>query len=367
MAFRNQRRRRVLNEESVSADSPDDASLRIAAVDEADSRSTSYASARRTPRERALHDLVPTRYLSIALIIASCLSLVAIVEGLHLAARALAARWSADALGAFDLAAPRNVSHWLGSTLLVMTALAALFVYSLRRHRADDYHGRYRVWIGMALAALVASLTETTDVGRLLHEAARRAAISFSLDPTIVWPAGVTLLVSLLMVRVLIEVRRCSAAVASLAVAALNFLAAAAINRAWLVDVADLDQPMAGRGLCLTGYIFMLATCMLFARHVVLQIEGVVAAPPIKPRRTTKKQAAPVAPDATVRPSTPPRTDLDNVEAATESDPPVSLRAGRQGAGTTSATGAGASTSSGLQLSRTERRQMRREQRRMAS
>ncbi|HEX3727084.1 MAG TPA: hypothetical protein VHV08_12605, partial [Pirellulales bacterium] len=93
-----------------------------------------------------MHDLFPTRYLTIALVAIAGLASVAVIALMHHWSGSLAAMLSAEEVAALDLRAPHNISHWFSAILLAAASLVAMFIYSLRKHRLDDYHGRYRVW-----------------------------------------------------------------------------------------------------------------------------------------------------------------------------------------------------------------------------
>ena len=69
-----------------------------------------------------------------------------------------------------------------------MASATCLLTYSIRRHRIDDYRGRYRVWLGAALACLVAereqrrractrSLADVAEPRHRLDGAARRRGV----------------------------------------------------------------------------------------------------------------------------------------------------------------------------------------------
>ncbi|XZE54554.1 hypothetical protein SH139x_000524 [Planctomycetaceae bacterium SH139] len=59
---------------------------------------------------------------------------------------------------------PDSFGTWLSALLLAVTAGASLLVYQLRRHRADDYHGHYRLWRISILVCLLASVDCVTHL-----------------------------------------------------------------------------------------------------------------------------------------------------------------------------------------------------------
>ena len=53
-------------------------------------------------------------------------------------------------VAALDLAAKGSLGCWFSSLLLLAAAAVAILVYAVRRHRTDDYQGRYRIWLWAA-------------------------------------------------------------------------------------------------------------------------------------------------------------------------------------------------------------------------
>ena len=320
MSLRNERRRRLLSDDSLAGESDDDAPIRLAAdsAGESDTHQTAYAAAVRHDRQRAIHELLPSSYAAIGLVVFGGVALVGVVELLHVWSDSLADVLNAQEVLALSLLGARNVSHWLASTLLVVASLVAMHIYSLRRHRVDDYFGRYRVWLWTALGCMGASLAETAGLADLARGVCRRAAEYCSLEVTTVWPVFVGVTLTAIGIRLLFELRRSPLATLSLAVSAAGFLLAAVIDWNWLVEVSEANKPLAVRGSWLIGYVFLLATFLLYARHVVLEIEGVVVAPRPKRKRAKVKAAAEEAVEGVSahppQKSSTRRSDLDPVE-----------------------------------------------------
>ncbi len=66
------------------------------------------------------------------------------------------------------LRSTHGIGHWLTGQLWLLTALASWMIFSLRRHKLDDYRARYRIWIVVALAALFSSFDSATQFLYLL-------------------------------------------------------------------------------------------------------------------------------------------------------------------------------------------------------
>jgi uncharacterized membrane protein len=273
----------------------------------------------------------------------------------------LAHRWSprAEALfgaaGAafFDLAAPGNASGWLASMLMAAAALVATFIYTLRRHRVDDYHGRYRVWIWTAVACLAMSLGEATNLATLLRGLSDRAAVACGANEAVVWPATLGLILGLAGLRLLLEIRRSHGAVALWMLAAGLFLLATATDRGWLIHVPQSNRLLVERLCWLAGYMVVLATFLFYARYVGLQIEGKIAVVPtrLKPPRARKKKHR--------------RVDVEEAEAAPARMAPAQVRTDLEPASARAADESSAHGNGQLEgkLSKKERRRLRREAR----
>jgi predicted alpha/beta hydrolase family esterase len=373
MSPRHVRRRRLLTDDSLVSvsDAEGNAQIRLAdnSAGEPDPAPGPYACAARFDRERPLDELFPTRYLTIGLVVAASLMLVGLLEMLHVWSRSLSGALGAEDVAALSLDGTRNVSHWFASTSLTLTSLVAMFIYSLRRHRVDDYHGRYRVWIWTAIGCLSVSLAESSDVALLAHNICRRAAGLFSLSDQVVWPAIAGSVLTAIGIRLLVEVRRCGVAIFALSLSAASLVVTASLEHGWPIKVSEASTPLAERGFWLVGYVFLLATLLLYARHVLLEIEGLVVVAPTKPKRPKTKPVAP-RPSETLANNPPPkpalhlRSDLEPVEKPTSANPlarPVPAWTAHQPAAVPANSGASRGEQGNRGLSRAERRRLRRE------
>lgn len=334
----------------------------------------SYTDAAKLARQRAICTLLPARMLTIALAVGACLTMVGACLSLHVGSPAPASLVPAEDVAFLRLDAPGSIGDWLASTLLVVAGVLAVFIYSLRRHRIDDYHGRYRVWIWIMAVCLVASLAETTGLGRLARAICRLAADWSRVRNDVLWPATVSLVAAAMGLRLFFEIRKCRWAVAALAATGLGFLVAAAAGRDWPTPWTETGKPLLARGSWLAGYVFVLATFLLYARHVQLDVTGSLSVR-VKRRRPAVK--SPPGDDNQSEPSEPPakpalrlRTDLDPVESSSVGASRSQAVADSHAPDTARANAAiSIPQKSTNHLSKTERRRLRREAResRMAS
>ena len=117
-------------------------------------------------RQWRLLDLVPRRLVVLGPLLAAG---GAIAVGLEAAYAWMCPRAAAAGanLAALDIAAKGSLACWFSSLLLLAAAVMAVFVYAVRRHRTDDYQGRYRVWLWAAAGWLLMA----TDQAASLREA----------------------------------------------------------------------------------------------------------------------------------------------------------------------------------------------------
>jgi hypothetical protein len=207
----------------------------------------------------------------------------------------------AESLAPLDLAADHNLAVWFASLFLVSNMQLALLVYSVRKHRVDDYHGRYRVWLAMAAASLVASVDLATGVSRLLKVALAPAARWCGVAEhyglwTVLGVLGVYL-----SVRLVLETRRSSLALVTFLFAAISLAVPLTMSDRMFTFNLPLHATMFRVGLHLLGCLLLLAGTMLFARHVMLDVEGKLPerkARKLKPAKAKKaKTVRPVASD----------------------------------------------------------------------
>jgi hypothetical protein len=146
------------------------------------------AAAARTPaeydpvafpeRQPAVATLLPTHLgrlaawaVGITLIIAA-----AVAPGLHAPTfsalgRVVGPRFArtvAAAAACFDAGSMLSLAGWLSQVLLAVAAAVALVVRFMRRHRRDDFAGRYRAWGWLAGLFVAASCSAQTPVGRVV-------------------------------------------------------------------------------------------------------------------------------------------------------------------------------------------------------
>ena len=140
MAFLSvERRRRVLSDPTITA-----AAENVPAKKEGGKSKASgpaYA-AQALANQPAVTDLLPRRYSTIALWFLLSALAVAGIEALYIYRVDWTAVLTAAHAQALDVTARGSLASWCSSLLLLLSAGASLVIYSVRRHRVDDYRGR---------------------------------------------------------------------------------------------------------------------------------------------------------------------------------------------------------------------------------
>lgn len=353
----------MLADDSLSASESADATDRPVG-DRPDQAATGPAYANTVGHDggRRVVDLLPHGRVALTLAILAALMSVGLLSAVDIWSPSIGTLLGDPQLEVLRLDAQRGIAPWLASMLLAGCAPLAWLIYSLRRHRVDDYNGRYRVWLWIGLASLVGSMLESSDLGLLLKAACRRACGVCSLEATAVWNSCGALLLVAAALRLLIEVRHSRPAIAAWTASGVALVLSTAMVSPWL-EIVVTAFPPAARACWLVGYVFFLATLLLYVRFVRLQIEGVVALP----KRVRKVRVKTAQPDHAETPAKPRaalqlRTDLDPAPAATHAlrhSPTATANHDRSDEDSTLSV----ESHSGSGLSRAERRRMRRQTR----
>jgi hypothetical protein len=307
---RDDRRRRVLTDEAVAA--APTSSSRAGAPSSGPQRAARpsaaprYTEAALPVNQPRITDLVPLRYLAQALLIAAALGLAGICVALHVYA-ANRGGWQSNAEPAtvpafagesasldalFDLTSRRSLAAWLTSIGFLGGAGVSLMLYGLRRWRIDDYNGRYRIWLWSAVGCLLMSLDAVTAAGDVV-------AVVLMRQTGWVGPAGGVLwrltvgggAAAVVLARLVWEMRESRPATGLAVLAALLAAVSAGATPGLLAPRAE-PWPTLWAALALFAAVSFVGSMSLYARHVLLDAQGLLAAAPRRKRRRSAKTAA---------------------------------------------------------------------------
>ncbi len=137
-----------------------------------------YSPEARPERHPGIATFLPTRLPALAMAATAILMAMAVVIALGAYApaidaveRAAGSRFEPTMAALRACVDPRSgfsLAGWCSQMLLVGAALVALVVRHMRRHRRDDYRGRYRAWGWLAGLLFLAACSAQVPLGRLV-------------------------------------------------------------------------------------------------------------------------------------------------------------------------------------------------------
>ncbi len=289
---RDDRRRRVLNETSLGTLVPGAPKPRKRRTAKGWlGKSKNYGDATFLDEQPRVTDLVPTRLLPIIAWFSVAFGCVAGLEALYAEMPQVAAATGQRRIAAFDLAAQGSLATWFSSLLLLLATLAAILVYTIRRHKNDDYHGRYRIWIWAAFCWTLLSVDEVSN----LHEAFRDLMVRFCGTPllgdgSVWWLILGLFLFGSVGLRLLVDMRHCRASCSALILAGLCYALAAGCHFGLLVAGEVQRQVMIAAGTKMAGHLLLLLAIVLHGRHVILDAQGLISHEQPRPKRKSAKR-----------------------------------------------------------------------------
>jgi hypothetical protein len=274
---RSGRRRRVLNEEVLSASASHVALLAASDADRCDD-APRYGEAAAIEYHLQISDFVPRRHRSIALLVSAGLFTTSLVAALNQFAAPLAAA-AGVRTSSLSIAGGRGLAAWISSVVLLFTGLTCVLVLSIRRHRIDDIRGRFRIWRWAALACLVASANCVTAGHALVADVATHfTGWSMLRDGAAWWLCLAGAPLAWIAARTLFDVAECRLAALLLLTAGGCYFAALASFLGWIPGLDAVWAPVLTGSAALFGHWCLLSASVTYARHVVLDAQGLIAA-----------------------------------------------------------------------------------------
>jgi hypothetical protein len=247
-----------------------------------------YSEAAGVEHHPQVTGFVPRKFRSIALLaIAGAISTAAVIA-LHWFVAPLAAGYGVQRPSPLELGTPGNLAAWTSAVLLLAAAADCLLIYSLRRHRIDDYRGRYRAWLAAAFVCLLLSLNSVAPLhGLMAAVAAHHVGWTALADHAIWWLVVGGLPLGWIALRSWLDACESRLAAAALAAAFLAYAAGLvsllagwpAMEPPWLV-IFTAAAPLIGHWMLIIGLVS-------YSRFVVLDAQGLV---PV--RRSRRRQQA---------------------------------------------------------------------------
>ncbi|MCA9123100.1 MAG: hypothetical protein H6822_20005 [Planctomycetaceae bacterium] len=278
-----ERRRRVFRDEMLAASNEDGAasSESLKTGDDVDGRT--YSDAAAAQRQPSLTSLLPQRSLTlVALFVLGGIAITGI-ELLYTKFFIGLPDQFRDSLAVLDVASRGSVAHWFASLTLFTGAIASQLVYLIRRHRLDDYRGRYRVWHWATVCFLLASFDAATGAHAILQPAMIELTGKTLLGDGTIWVAIVLgCVIATCLVRLAIEVSGSRLATSFLSLAAGSYVAFLVVSFHPALSTAELTRVVAESATLLAGHFVLVYSVALYGRHVYQEAQGT--------RRATRKK-----------------------------------------------------------------------------
>ncbi len=288
---RSDRRRRTL----VDAPGAEGAPPQPAKASRSRKAPPAYTNAARQEHARRVTDLFPRTYLSLALIFLSGVTAIAGLIAGHVCLPQLASLGSKDGFAALDLSSRGSLASWLSSLMFALASIASLVVWSVRRHKLDDYRGHYRWWLVAAVAWLLMSVDATTG----LHDALRvvMTRLSATVGPLAGhgWWIGIWGLILVTTVtRLMLDMRQCRAALVITALSMVMWIGSLVARFAELqLDPAHVTLIIECTKL--VGHLLLVEGLLLYSRYVILHSQGMLPTRDSKRKEKAKKESAKAA------------------------------------------------------------------------
>ncbi len=213
------------------------------------------------------------------------------------------ARTFAVVAGAFDPRGTMPVQVWLAELALLTAAAVACSVRFMRRHRRDDYKGRFRAWGWLAAVLAVAAWAGAVPLGPMLSAFAADAS-GFTPGPAgIGWWLGLAAAVLAIVIpwAVLpLRERGMTAFWLTLALVAWSIAAATPWAGPWVSGEAR--AAILGQAAWSAGAGLMLIAMLAAARSVIREVRGQCGPVRIRPPRVRQKPVVADEPHDTPEP-----------------------------------------------------------------
>ena len=189
-------------------------------------KSENYGDSEFLQTQARLTDLVPRRLVPYLLCLKGGLAIIAGLMAFYVwAPKLIPDGQPASQLA--DLGKCGSLGNWFASLLLLMATALAGMIFSVRRHKVDDYRGHYRVWLWVATAWFLAA----TDAAANLHQGFQQLMVSLTSwrlagEGSLWWVGAVLLFAGPIGFRLFMDMRSSRLSTAALLLAATAYLTA---------------------------------------------------------------------------------------------------------------------------------------------
>ena len=290
---REDRRRRMRTEEGAAM-AANAASEKAPATEKPAGKGSSarlYSAKALTAAQPRISELVPLRKRWMFACLVAILIPIALVEQLYML-RVSKLQSIVEHTSALHLFGAGTIANWVASTLLLLASLGSLIIFSIRRHRIDDYSGRYRIWLWTSAFCLFCSLDAATGIHRLFMIAMMQLTDRELLaGGTGWWLLTGAAMAGILGFFLLQDVWRSRGASVSLLLSVACYVGATLFYlRVYSIGSGERDM-MAWSVMLLSAHAFLLYSMMIYLRFLNLEASGKIV--PTAAARQRKANARP--------------------------------------------------------------------------
>lgn len=249
----------------------------------------SYSDAALVANQPPITSLMPARMWSLSVLLLSGLTLIALLNLLHAELPRLAKWVGPEHLDALNFTVRGNLASWLSAVLLAWSAFKCAQIYNLRRHRVDDYKGRYRIWLPLTALLIYASVDAATGLHDVVGGVLLKLTGTKTLDSTLCWLLVAGIVAGLTSLRMIVEMRSSLGAVLSLLLALGFYSVAVAVRIGWLPLTAELGWHTMVSATLL-GHLFVWFSALSYGAHVYLDAQGKLKVRKPKEAKVKKKK-----------------------------------------------------------------------------
>ena len=267
--LRDERRRRVMMDDRADGNSGESSS--DAGSDQSAHNVRSYSLDSLYEKRIRVTDFIPLRTWPVISVYLVAITIVASLLFLHDGASSF--------LAFADLSNSSSLGSWFATMTLFGCAFLSVMIYRIRRHRLDDYRGRYRVWIAVPVLMTLLSLDLIADFRSaisqgILNSGQQQLANHADGWWIVIWAS----LLGLTGIRLAFEIRRSKASLALLIISGISLVTFAVAQLDKITWPAQVVPELAQYGALLTGLGCFALSMIHYARYVWLDAQGFIAA-----------------------------------------------------------------------------------------
>jgi hypothetical protein len=256
-------------------------------------KARNYSDAALAANQAPITTLIPKRTWTLSVLLLSALTLVVLLNLLYAELPRLASLVGKTQVAAINFEVRGNLAAWLSAALLAYAAVMSVQVYNLRRHRVDDYKGRYRIWLWLAVLLVAASVDAATGLHDAVGGALQQLAGSAStLSASAYWMILAAGMISVMGLRIGIEIRRSTGTLVTLFAALVFYTVAATVRVGWLSLPGELGWHALVTATLL-GHLCVWFATLAYAQHVYLDAQGLLTAKQPKVAKAKRKAETP--------------------------------------------------------------------------